>query len=79
MNPRNSWRRFCVNVNFKISELVCSDLLLYQIENYQGSIWEGIIQVWNEMDELTTFTLRSTQEEAYRQNLVKYRKLTVWK
>ena len=74
MNPRNSWRRFYVNVNFKISEFVCSDLLLYQIEDYHGSMWEGIIQVWNEMDELTIFSLRSTQEAAYRQKLVKYRK-----
>ena len=75
MNPRNSWRRFYVNVNFKISGFVCSDLFLYQIEDYQGSMWEGIIQVWNKMDELTIFTLRSTQEAAYRQNLVKYRKI----
>lgn len=52
---------------------MCSDLLLYQIENYQQSMWEGIIHVWNEMDELTTFTLQTTKEAAYRQSVVKYR------
>ena len=46
-------------------------LVLYQIENYQGSNWHGVIELWKEMDELTTFTLQSPQGAAYGKYLVR--------
>ncbi|XP_068741113.1 intermembrane lipid transfer protein VPS13A-like [Montipora capricornis] len=46
----DKWPLFSVNLDRKVR-------LRVEIENYQQSNWHGVIELWKEMDELTTFTL----------------------
>lgn len=42
-----------------------------QLDDYQRSSWKGEIELSKGMDELTTFTLKSTQDTAYAKYLVR--------
>ncbi|CAH3176358.1 unnamed protein product, partial [Porites evermanni] len=54
----DQWPLFSVNLDRKV-------ILHIQLDNYQGSMWKGQIELWKGMDELTTFTLQATQAATY--------------
>ncbi|XP_066022142.1 intermembrane lipid transfer protein VPS13C isoform X9 [Pocillopora verrucosa] len=58
----DKWPLFSVSLHRKVN-------LYIQIDNYQGSMWKGQVELLKGMDELTTFTLESTQVAGYGKHL----------
>ncbi|KAL9987728.1 hypothetical protein ACROYT_G002079 [Oculina patagonica] len=54
----DKWPLFAVSLSKRV-------ILYIQLDDYQRSTWKGEIELSRGMDELTTFTLKSTQDTAY--------------